>query len=59
MYEYSHETNTPTSNLLCALCSNERDVAIREGQENLDILKRQVVLGQLYPSATSVMENAA
>jgi hypothetical protein len=34
-------------------------VAIREGQENLDILKRQVVLGQLYPSATSVMENVA
>ena len=37
---------------------NEADLALREGQENLDILRRQVVLGSLYPSAPSVMENA-
>lgn len=39
--------------------SSERDLAIREGQEHLEVLKRQVVLGRLYPSATSVMETAA
>jgi len=38
---------------------NEADLALREGQENLDILRRQVVLGSLYPSARSVMENSA
>lgn len=41
------------------LAGNEADLAIREGQENLDILRRQVVLGSLYPSARSVMENSA
>eukprot|EP00956_Cyclotella_meneghiniana_P004680 scaffold5766_cov64-Cyclotella_meneghiniana.AAC.7 len=41
-----------------SLTGIDRDVALKEGQENLDILKRQVVLGQLYPSATSVMEAA-
>ncbi|KAL3787678.1 hypothetical protein ACHAWO_000478 [Cyclotella atomus] len=41
------------------LAGSERDLAIREGQEHLEVLKRQVVLGRLYPSATSVMETAA
>ncbi|KAL7456947.1 hypothetical protein ACHAWC_010974 [Mediolabrus comicus] len=41
------------------LAGNEADLAFREGQENLDILRRQVVLGSLYPSAKSVMENSA
>ncbi|KAL7443274.1 hypothetical protein ACHAXM_008830 [Skeletonema potamos] len=41
------------------LAGNEADLALREGQENLDILRRQVVLGSLYPSARSVMENSA
>jgi hypothetical protein len=30
--------------------------AIKEGQEQLEILKRQVILGRLYPSGKSVME---
>mmetsp|Transcript_11583 Transcript_11583/g.17711 ORF Transcript_11583/g.17711 Transcript_11583/m.17711 type:complete len:82 (+) Transcript_11583:188-433(+) len=42
-----------------SLAGNEADLALREGQENLDILRRQVVLGSLYPSARSVMENSA
>ena len=37
----------------------EAEVAFQEGKENLEILKRQVVLGSLYPSARSVMENVA
>ena len=38
---------------------HEAELALREGQENLDILRRQVVLGSLYPSVRSVMENSA
>eukprot|EP00538_Stauroneis_constricta_P005272 CAMPEP_0119549694 /NCGR_PEP_ID=MMETSP1352-20130426/3340_1 /TAXON_ID=265584 /ORGANISM="Stauroneis constricta, Strain CCMP1120" /LENGTH=77 /DNA_ID=CAMNT_0007595303 /DNA_START=51 /DNA_END=284 /DNA_ORIENTATION=- len=30
--------------------------AIKDGEEQLAVLKRQAVLGQLYPSARSVME---
>ena len=37
----------------------EAEVAFQEGKENLEILKRQVLLGSLYPSARSVMENVA
>mmetsp|Transcript_14521 Transcript_14521/g.24831 ORF Transcript_14521/g.24831 Transcript_14521/m.24831 type:complete len:84 (+) Transcript_14521:158-409(+) len=40
------------------LTGNEADLAFREGEEQLDILRRQVVLGGLYPSAKSVMEAA-
>ena len=32
--------------------------AIRDGQEQLEVLKRQVVIGKLYPSAASVMDSA-
>eukprot|EP00970_Alexandrium_tamarense_P004623 scaffold771_cov177-Alexandrium_tamarense.AAC.17 len=39
------------------LAGAEAELALREGQEQLDILRRQVVLGQLYPSAPSVMEH--
>mmetsp|Transcript_25589 Transcript_25589/g.54375 ORF Transcript_25589/g.54375 Transcript_25589/m.54375 type:complete len:85 (+) Transcript_25589:182-436(+) len=38
------------------LTGNEASIALREGEEHLDILRRQVVLGGLYPSAKSVME---
>ncbi len=36
----------------------EAEDAIVEGKEQLEILKRQVVLGHLYPTARSVMETA-
>mmetsp|Transcript_16199 Transcript_16199/g.38836 ORF Transcript_16199/g.38836 Transcript_16199/m.38836 type:complete len:85 (-) Transcript_16199:330-584(-) len=41
------------------LTGNEASLALREGEEQLGILRRQVVLGQLYPTAPSVMENVA
>jgi hypothetical protein len=37
---------------------NEAEHAYLEGKEQLDILKRQAVLGHLYPTARSVMETA-
>ncbi|KAL9189013.1 hypothetical protein ACHAXT_011503 [Thalassiosira profunda] len=40
------------------LTGNEAEIAFQEGKEQLDILRRQVVLGNLYPSAKSVMEAA-
>jgi len=30
--------------------------ALQQGEEQLALLKRQVVIGNLYPSATSVMD---
>ena len=42
--------------LLHKTIRNEAEIAFQEGKENLEILKRQVVLGSLYPSAPSVME---
>lgn len=39
-------------------CRKEAEIAYLEGQEQLGVLKRQVVLGDLYPSAKSVMEAA-
>ena len=45
--------------LLYTTIRNEAELAFQEGKENLEILKRQVVLGSLYPSARSVMENVA
>lgn len=45
--------------LLYTTIRNEAALAFQEGKENLEILKRQVVLGSLYPSARSVMENVA
>mmetsp|Transcript_15566 Transcript_15566/g.25927 ORF Transcript_15566/g.25927 Transcript_15566/m.25927 type:complete len:80 (+) Transcript_15566:85-324(+) len=38
------------------LTGEEAAVAMRDGEEQLQVLKRQVVLGQLYPSSRSVME---
>lgn len=35
----------------------EMEAAIREGQQQLNILKRQVIIGNLYPSGGSVMES--
>jgi hypothetical protein len=34
----------------------EAAAAIIDGEEQLKVLKRQVVLGKLYPSSRSVME---
>jgi hypothetical protein len=34
----------------------ETTAAIQGGQEQLELLKRQVVLGKVYPSAGSVMD---
>lgn len=36
----------------------EAAAALEDGQRQLHVLQRQVVLGKLYPSARSVMENA-
>ena len=37
---------------------NEAEKAFLEGKEQLDVLKRQAILGHLYPTARSVMETA-
>jgi hypothetical protein len=34
----------------------EAAVALKQGEEQLSLVKRQVVLGKMYPSARSVME---
>mmetsp|Transcript_16796 Transcript_16796/g.22990 ORF Transcript_16796/g.22990 Transcript_16796/m.22990 type:complete len:84 (-) Transcript_16796:398-649(-) len=39
------------------LQGEEATAAITEGVKQLEVLKRQVVLGQLYPSEHSVMES--
>ena len=36
----------------------EAAVAIHDAQEQLQVLKRQVVIGNFYPSETNVMETA-
>ena len=36
--------------------SEEAVAAINDAEQQLEMLKRQVVLGQMYPSARSVME---
>jgi len=36
----------------------EAAAALKYGQEQLEILKRQVILGRLYPSGQSVMDHA-
>eukprot|EP00591_Stephanopyxis_turris_P012100 CAMPEP_0195529974 /NCGR_PEP_ID=MMETSP0794_2-20130614/32661_1 /TAXON_ID=515487 /ORGANISM="Stephanopyxis turris, Strain CCMP 815" /LENGTH=80 /DNA_ID=CAMNT_0040661365 /DNA_START=95 /DNA_END=337 /DNA_ORIENTATION=+ len=38
------------------LQGNEADSAFRKGTEQLEVLKRQVTMGNMYPSARSVME---
>lgn len=35
----------------------EATTAIQSGQEQLQLLKRQVVMGKLYPSTGSVMDS--
>lgn len=39
-------------------CGNREEAAaaIQDGERQLEVLKRQVILGKLYPSARSVME---
>lgn len=36
--------------------SDEAKAAIAEGMKQLEVLQRQTILSQLYPSARSVME---
>eukprot|EP00567_Pseudictyota_dubia_P007292 CAMPEP_0197436114 /NCGR_PEP_ID=MMETSP1175-20131217/3591_1 /TAXON_ID=1003142 /ORGANISM="Triceratium dubium, Strain CCMP147" /LENGTH=80 /DNA_ID=CAMNT_0042965321 /DNA_START=15 /DNA_END=257 /DNA_ORIENTATION=+ len=38
------------------LQGEEASTALSDGMEQLEMLRRQVVLGQLYPSGRSVME---
>mmetsp|Transcript_34962 Transcript_34962/g.104293 ORF Transcript_34962/g.104293 Transcript_34962/m.104293 type:complete len:83 (-) Transcript_34962:382-630(-) len=38
------------------LQGEEASAALAEGQQQLEVLRRQVILGQLYPSGRSVME---
>lgn len=38
------------------LIGEEAVAALRKGRENLELLKRQSIIGNLYPSAKSVME---
>ena len=62
--EQTNETNNIQTNIYILNVNfnkkrTEAEVAFQEGKENLEILKRQVVLGSLYPSARSVMENVA
>ena len=40
----------------CIVKRKEAIAAIVTGQEQLEILRRQAILSQLYPSARSVME---
>ncbi|KAL7443978.1 hypothetical protein ACHAXH_009888 [Discostella pseudostelligera] len=40
------------------LTGSEAEDAFVEGKEQLEILKRQAVVGHLYPTARSVMETA-
>mmetsp|Transcript_14843 Transcript_14843/g.33504 ORF Transcript_14843/g.33504 Transcript_14843/m.33504 type:complete len:82 (+) Transcript_14843:204-449(+) len=40
------------------LSGKDAELALQEGKEQLEILRRQVVLGNLYPSEPSVMEAA-
>mmetsp|Transcript_6862 Transcript_6862/g.15889 ORF Transcript_6862/g.15889 Transcript_6862/m.15889 type:complete len:82 (-) Transcript_6862:317-562(-) len=40
------------------LSGKDAELALQEGKEQLDLLRRQVVLGNLYPSEPSVMEAA-
>lgn len=37
------------------LAGEEAAAALRSGEEQLAVLRRQVILGDLYPSAKSVM----
>ena len=39
------------------LCREEATAAFQDGQEQLAMLRRQVALGQMYPSGKSVMES--
>jgi len=39
-----------------SLQGSEAAAAIQVGQEQLEVLKRQAIIGNLYPSETNVME---
>eukprot|EP00934_Nitzschia_sp_Nitz4_P000772 Nitzschia sp. Nitz4//scaffold146_size56529//10442//10866//NITZ4_006570-RA/size56529-augustus-gene-0.2-mRNA-1//-1//CDS//3329536617//772//frame0 len=40
-----------------ALTGEEATAAFQEGEKQLQVLQRQVIIGKLYPSARSVMES--
>jgi len=40
------------------LCRDQAMAALNKGREELEILRRQSLIGNLYPSAKSVMEKA-
>lgn len=46
-----------TSNLFSNLHREQATAAIQDGIEQLAVLRRQAIIGNLYPSTTSVMEN--
>mmetsp|Transcript_27305 Transcript_27305/g.31169 ORF Transcript_27305/g.31169 Transcript_27305/m.31169 type:complete len:81 (-) Transcript_27305:215-457(-) len=39
-----------------SLVGENAELALQEGQTQLQLLKRQAMISQMYPSATSVME---
>ena len=42
-----------------ALAGADADAALQEGKEALEVLRRQRIVGQLYPAAQSVMDAEA
>ena len=42
-----------------ALSSSEATTALQEGRDALEVLRRQRIVGQLYPAAQSVMDAEA
>ena len=42
-----------------ALAGAEADAALQEGKDALEVLRRQRIVGQLYPAAQSVMDAEA
>ena len=52
----SRSSSYPSKLLDEILCREEAVAAIKDGETQLATLRRQVVLGKMYPSAKSVME---
>ena len=42
-----------------ALAGADADAALQEGRDALEVLRRQRIVGQLYPAAQSVMDAEA
>ena len=56
VYVYEYSENTKKYKFVNLHNREEAQAAIQEGQQQLEVLRRQAVLGKLYPSARSVME---